>query len=102
MSRKVFAGPRRPEVRADWSGRGPAFRAATVPDHFVGSATSRWLMLIVALVVAGCASGPGGPRASAPAAGATAAAPAAGQPTLAPLPDKVTIAYSSISGDFLP
>ncbi|HLH23426.1 MAG TPA: ABC transporter substrate-binding protein [Chloroflexota bacterium] len=67
----------------------------------------KWIALLAALLTAACAAGSGTrPTAPAPpappAAAGAAPAPATGQPTLAPLPEKVTIAYSSISGDFLP
>src|SRR5829696_5575616 len=71
----------------------------------------RWIATFLALVVIGCASAPSGVRPAAPppappppppAAQGGAPATSAAQPSLAPLPDKVTIAYSSISGDFLP
>ncbi|HEY7061824.1 MAG TPA: ABC transporter substrate-binding protein [Chloroflexota bacterium] len=83
-----------------------------------------WTVLLVALLAA-CASGSGSTSASAPvasssapaapsagssaaaasSAAATGAAPAAAAASTAtpvPLPGKVTIAYSSVSGDFLP
>src|SRR5689334_1105153 len=73
---------------------------------------SRWTMVIVALLAAACAPG-AGPAPTAPAASSSAAAQSAptGGPapattaspaTPVPLPGKVTIAYSSVSGDFLP
>src|SRR3954470_11695710 len=70
-----------------------------------GSAPRRWIVLVAVLLATACAprSSGGGAEGSAPAtaAGASPAAPAA-PTTAALLPDKVTIAYSSVSGDFLP
>jgi NitT/TauT family transport system substrate-binding protein len=69
-----------------------------------GRTLRRWSMLVAVLLATACAPRPGGAGAdgSAPgtAAGAEPAAPAAA-PTAVP-PEKVTIAYSSVSGDFLP
>src|SRR5829696_6448916 len=70
-----------------------------------GSAPRRWIVRAALLLASACAprSGGAGAEGSAPAtaAGASPAAPAA-PTTAAPRPEKVTIAYSSVSGDFLP
>src|SRR5262249_26746716 len=69
-----------------------------------GSAPRRWIVLVALLLATACAprsSGAGADESGA--AGATGAAPAPAAPTpAAPRAEKVTIAYSSVSGDFLP
>jgi NitT/TauT family transport system substrate-binding protein len=72
-------------------------------------------VLLAALLAAACGSGGAAPRADAPAAAPAASGPASGGQSaapapaasatdapLAPLPQKVVIAYSSVSGSYLP
>src|SRR5438094_8596514 len=67
-----------------------------------GSAPWRWIVLAALLLATACAPRSSGAGADGSGTAGAAPAPTAAPAPAAPTPQKVTIAYSSVSGDFLP